>query len=180
MLIGILDGAVSFNNSRGRFLSDGRDSRNIIRSISHQSLYIDKLPGRYMVLPLHILRIIIMDLGGSPACFRDPYLDPLICQLQKIPVAGNYRNGNAGRLAALGHRSQNIVCFVTRQRQDRDPHGLKDLFHQGHLLMKLLRHGLSRSLVISVHLMTEGGLLQIKGYRKVIRLLLIQNLKHNI
>ena len=75
MRISILDASVCHDQVCGCLFSNGRNARNIVRSITHQRLDINELSRRYLVLPFHILRIVIMDLRRSAAGLRDPDLD---------------------------------------------------------------------------------------------------------
>ena len=108
-----------------------------------------------MVLILHILRIVVLNLRSAPAGFRNPYLNVLISQLQKIPVARYHDDLHALCLALLRHGTQNIIGLEAGHRKDRNLHGSENFFHQIYLLMKFLRHGLSRSLILFKHLMAE-------------------------
>ena len=46
--------------------------------------------------------------------------------------------------------------------------------------MQLRGHGLAGALIFGVHFMAEGGSLDVKGHGQVLRLLLLQNLEHDI
>ena len=180
MRVSIFNAAVSAYDRCGRLLADGRDAGNIVRGIPHQSFHVDELCGRHLVLPFHILRVIVVDLRAAPAGLGDADFDVLVRQLQQVPVTGDNGHLDALLLAALGHGAQNVVRLITRHRQNRHAHGCKHLLHQRHLLVELLGHGLARALVGFVHLMAEGGLLQVKGHRQVVRFLLLENFKHDI
>ena len=81
MRISILDASVSHDQICGCLLSNGRNARNIVGSITHQRLDINELCRCYLILPFHILRIVVMDLRRSAAGLRDPDLDVGICKL---------------------------------------------------------------------------------------------------
>ena len=180
MSAGVLDTSKGRNNSRSRLLPNGGNAGNIVRSVAHQRFHIDKFRRRHLVLGLHVLGIIVVDLRASPAGLGDPDFDVRIRELQEIPVSGYHGHFHACRLAALCHGSQDVIGLIALQGQNGNPHGRENFLHQRHLFPQFLRHGLSRPLVIPVHLVPERRSRQVKGHSQMIRLLFLQNLKHNI
>ena len=121
-----------------------------------------------------------MDLCGPTAGLRDADLNMGIRKLEKIPVPGDHRYLHPGCLGLFRHRSQDIVGLIALSRKDRNAHGRQNLLHQGNLLVKLFRHGLSRSFIGIVHGMAEGGSLQVEGHGQISRLFFLQQFKKNI
>ena len=62
MLISVFNGVIGFDNGGRRLLTDGGHARNIVGSVAHQGLHIDKFQRRHPVLGLYILGIIIVNL----------------------------------------------------------------------------------------------------------------------
>ena len=156
--IGILNRTISRDQAGGRLLTDGGNSRNIVRCISHQRFYIYKLRWSHMIFRLYVGRIIILDLRRSPGCPRHADLNFLIRQLQKIPVSRDNRNLHSLGGAPLSNRSQDIVRFIAGTCQDWNAHGGQHFLNDRDLFMEFFRHWLSRSLICLKHLVAECGI----------------------
>jgi len=100
--------------------------------------------------------------------------------LQQIPVTGHQRYLHSVCRRLFRQRSQNVIRLQTCLFHNDDIHGLQHIFHHRQLFYQLLRHRLSRTLVGFIHLMAESRGVHIKCHRKKIRLLLLQNFKHDI
>ena len=135
MHVGILNAAVFCDDRRRCLLADAGNSRNVIGSITHQCLHINKLRRRHLVLLEDFLRVVVLNLGSRPLRLRDPDLDMICCKLQKITVTGYDRNLHTCRLTALCDGSKQIIRLVTAFFNDGHPHRAQHLFHQGHLLL---------------------------------------------
>ena len=95
MLMRIFNRMIFRNNLCRCLFSDARDSRNVVRGVSHQRLQINELRRSHLVFLLDVLCIIIFHLGASLLCLRNPDLYMLCGKLQKIPVAGDHRHFHA-------------------------------------------------------------------------------------
>ena len=164
----------------GGLLAHSRHSRNVIRRVPHERLHINKFRRRDPVSLLHVRGKIIRHLG--PALLRpgNPDLHMLGGKLQRIPIPGNDGHLHPLLLTGPGNGPQQVVRFQPRLLHDLNPHGLKHFLDHRNLLTQLLRHGLSGTLVVRVHLMPEGRRVDVKCDRQVFRLFLIQNLEQDI
>ena len=180
MRIGVFNAFISNNQIGGGLLSDTRNTRNIIRAVTHQCLDINKFFRSHLITLHHICRIIIFNLRTGSFCFRNPNFYLICRQLKQITVTGNNADIHALCFCHPGNGSKQIIRFITRFFHNRDSHSLQNFFHDRHLLPQFLRHRFSRSLVGIKHLMAEGRLATVKCHRQIIRFFLIQNLEHNI
>ena len=135
MRVGILNAAVFCDDRRRRLLADAGNSRNVIVSIPHQCLHIDKLCRRHLVFFEDFLRVVVLNLGSRPLRLRDPDLDMICGKLQEIPVTGYDRNLHACRLTALCDGSKQIIRLVTAFFNDGHTHRTQHLFHHWNLLL---------------------------------------------
>ena len=133
-----------------------------------------------MISRFHVLRIVIFHLGSAALRLGNADADMVCGHLQKIPVTRHERDFHPFPLRTLRDGSKNVVRLQPRLFHHADAHGQKQLLHHRHLFPKLRGHGLSRALVLLVYLMPEGGRVDIESHRQIIRLLLLQNLEHNI
>ena len=180
MRVNIVQGAEAHHQLLRRLRPYLRHAGDIVGGISHERLEIHELLRRHLPLPYHILRIVILGLRPSPLRFRDPDLNMLPGDLQKVPVAGNQRHLHAVLFRTFRQGSQDIIRLKPRLLHGADPHGGEHLLHHGHLLSQLLRHGLSRPLIFRVQLMPEGGRVHVKGHGKIARSLLLQDLEQDV
>ena len=177
MGVGVFDIAVLNDQIRGGLLADARNAGDIVGRIAHQGLQLNDLERRYLIFINDILGIVILRLSHAAFGLRQTDTDVLGGQLQKIPIAGQYRHLHAPGLASFRHGSQEIVRLQTGLFHGRNAHGVQHVFQHRHLLMKLRRHGFSGALIGVVHLMPEGRRLHIEGHRQIIGLFLLQHLK---
>ena len=124
MNIDILKRTKFYHQSGSRFFANLRDTRNVICSISHQCLKINKLLGIYLILFLHILRIVIFNLRFSALGLRYSDFNPVSSNLQKIPVSRHQRDIHPHLFRTLCQSSQYIVCFQSRLLHDLNTHGV--------------------------------------------------------
>ena len=71
MSIGLFDRAILLDQISGCLFTDSRDAGNIIRRITHQGFYVDKLYRRDMVEILHLLRMIDLIYSCTFSGFRN-------------------------------------------------------------------------------------------------------------
>ena len=113
----------ALNQSGRRFFADGRNTRNIIRTVAHQSLDVNKLLRRHPVSLFDGGRRKVQNFGLSAAGFRQAYQNVAICKLQKIPVSRHHRYLKALLLVALCKSTDHIVRLVALERYGLDVHG---------------------------------------------------------
>ena len=177
MGIGIFCSTVFQKKLCGSFLTHSRKSGNIVGRISHQGFQLYDLRRRKLVGLFYIFCIIVLNSSLSSLCLGNPDTDIFRSQLKEIPVTG--KNGHIHSLgfAFLCQRSQDIVCLISFFRYNIDSHGFQHVFHHRHLFPQLSRHRLSGPFVGIIHFMAEGRGRKVKGYCKVIGILLLQHFK---
>ena len=84
--------------------------------------------------------------------------------------------GNAGG----GQRAQDVVGLPAFGGDDAVAQVREDLLQHRHLLGQLVRHAVAGGLVALVHLVAEGGGLQVKGHSHFVGLGLLQQGEHDI
>ena len=180
VLIGVFYGMILRYDLGRRLLANAGNSRNIVRGIPHQGLHVDKLMGRHAVLLLHVRRVVVLDLCSPSFRLGDADLGVVRGKLQKVPVPADDGDFHPRGLASSRDGAQQVVRLQASLFDDPDAHSRQNLLHHRHLLAQLLCHGLSRPLVVRVHLVAEGGGVYVKCHSQIFRLLLLQYLQHNV
>ena len=180
VVVGILNGMPGGDQGRRCLFPDGRDARDVVGLIPHQGLYVDKLIGSHLVVPDNIVRIIVVDRGLPLRRLRDPDTDMGVRKLKKVPVAGDDRDFQVLALITLRDGAEDIVRLEPLHGKGRDCHGIQDLPDQRDLLPQFVGHRTPVALVLRVFFMPEGGRVQVESHRKVICLLFVQDLEHDI
>ena len=160
--------------------SDLRNSRDIVRSISHQRLQLDKADRGHSILFLYVRSIIILHFSTRSFCFGNAYLYLIRGYLQKVSVPGDKGNVHPLFFRSLCQRPQYIVRLQTRLLHRFDAHGMQHILQHRYLLAQLLRHRLSCTFIFLKNLMPESRSLHIKRHRQIIRLLFVQQLEQDI
>ena len=180
MGIGIFNGAVFLDDLGGGLFPHPRHPRDIIRSVSHERLHVNKFRGSHSVSFLHIRGIVIRHLGSALLCPGNPDLHMLRGKLQCIPVSGNDGHLHPLFLAGSGNGPQQVVRLQPGLLHDLDLHSLQHFLDHRNLLPQFFRHGLSRPFVVRVHLMPKGWRVDVKGDRQIFRFFLVQDLEQDI
>ena len=180
MGINIFQRPVGNHQLRGRLLPHLRHARNVVRRIPHQRFQVDKLDRIDLICRLHILRVVILHLRSAALGLGNADANVIRRHLQKIPVTRHESDLHPLPLRALRKGSQNVVRLQARLLHHADPHGKKQFLHHRHLFPQFRGHRFSRTLVLLVDLVPEGGRMDVKSHRQVVRLFLLQNLKHDI
>ena len=180
MLMGILNGTELHDHLGCGFFSNARNSRDIIGTVPHQSFQFYDLWRRYLIFLNHFRGMVILNGGLPPNRLRKPD-QYLICgKLKEVPVSGKNGDIHAFRFTSSCNCAKKVICLISFQRHDVDPHGSKHLFDQRNLFPKFLRHGFSGSFISFVTLMPERRCTQIKCNGKILRLLFLHDPEHNI
>ena len=180
MLMGILNGTELHDHLGCGFFSNAWNSRNIIGTVTHQSFQFYDLRRRYLIFFEHFRSMIILNGSLAPDGLRKSNQNLIRGKLKKIPVSGKNGDIHAFRFTSSCNCAKKVICLISFQRHDVDPHGSKHLFDQRNLFPKFLRHGFSGSFISFVTLMPERRCTQVKGNGKVLRLLFFHNSEHNI
>src|SRR5699024_5904310 len=152
----------------------------VIRTVAHQSLQLNDLPGRHLIFFFYLFRMKIF-YCGLPSGRLGKTDHHLICsQLEKIPVARKYGHVHSAFLASSGQGSQKIVRLVTCEGNHFYFHGSQHFFHKRNLFPKFLRHAFTGSLVRFIYLMAERGFMKIESHCEIIRFLFLQDPEQNV
>ena len=180
MLMSILNGTELHDHLGRGFLSNARDSRNIIGAVAHQRFQFYDLRRRYLIFLKNFRCMVVFNGCLSPDSLRKPDQHLICGKLKKITVSG--KNGNIHTLCftSSGDRTKKIICFIAFQGHDVDSHGRKHLLDQRNLFPKFLRHGFSGTFIGFISLMPERRCTQIKCNGKILRLLFLHDPEHNI
>ena len=100
-----LNVSIFFDQRSRRLLTDARNTRNIIRSIAHERLDIDKFLRCHQITRLHIGSKIIFNFGSCLLGLWNSNLDMVRCQLQQITITGYNRDIHPFPFAHSGNRS---------------------------------------------------------------------------
>ena len=134
MLVRMFNRTIIRNDPGRRFLSDIRNPGNIVRSISHECLDIDKFLRCDQIPFFHIRRIIIFNLGSCTFCLGNPDFHMVSGKLKEIPVTGKNHDFHSLCFASSGKRSQKIIRLQSRLLNGSNAHRMKDFLHKRHLL----------------------------------------------
>ena len=138
------------NQVASAFLADARNSFHVVDGVSHQSEDIHDLFGRHTEL--------VLDAAGVvPDAFvaRIEHANAVAHQLKEVLVAGDDRDGVAGRGCALGHRANDIVGFIALLGQDRHAERLAGAMYEGNLFGQLRWHWPAIGFVIGGEIVAE-------------------------
>ena len=162
----------------GGFFADPRYARDMVAGITHQTLEIRDLLGRYAEIGKDLGRRIPHNIGH--ALFRKEDICRIRNQLQGIPVAGHEKAGNAALLTLGRNGSEDVIRFEGRTGQNRNLHGLETILKQRKLRAELRRCRAPAGLILGVLLMAERGPVQVERDKKPLRTLLFGDTKHHI
>ena len=162
------------------FLADARQSRDIVCRIAHQRFQIDDLFRKKTVFFQHLCRVVIFDRRHTLHGLWNPDQNVVRCKLQQVAVSGHDRNFHALRLAFAAECSEDVICLIALFGDDFNVHRCEHFLYHRDLFTQLLRHRLSRSLVLVIHLVAECRCMEVKCHGEVLRLLLIENFEQNV
>ena len=160
--------------------ADLRHARDIVRRVSLQRLDLNEFCRCYMQRFPNIARVIILDCRLSLFRLRNTDLNMFVRNLQKVTVAGDQRDFHAKRLRLFRERPENIIRLKPRLLDNPDSHGFQNFLDERDLTAQLLRHRMSRTFVLRVHLMTESRRMHIESDGQIVRFLLIKDFEHDI
>ena len=164
----------------GGFGANPGNAGDIVGGIAHQGFQVNQLFRLEAVFLLKQL-LGVQRGGGLPRLGDDKlYVHIPVNQLQAVPVTGD-DDALPGVVGAdFAHRANHIVRFPALAFINGNAHGLQHLLHNGHLLGKLLRHGVAGGFVAVIFLVAEGGAVEVKGNCHGIGLLLLLHPFQNV
>ena len=172
LLIDAVQRAEFRNELECGLLADPGHAGNVVGAVAHKCLHIHELVGTDTVL---------LDEGGlihvgGGVIARQQDVDAGGDELEGVLVSRE-EVGHAVLGVGLGHggqSAQDIVGLVALHVQNMQTQHLGKLTGHGHLGAELIGHGVAAGLVVGVHLMAEGGGLQIIGDGGVVGLQRLQ------
>ena len=162
------------------FLSDTRQTRDIVRRISHQRFQINNLSRKKTVFFLHLSRMVIFNRGNTFHSLWNPDQNVIRCKLKQVTVPGYNCDFHSFCLAFPAKRSKNIIRLISLFCDNFDIHRREHFLDHRNLFTQLLRHWFSRSLILVIHFVPEGRRMKIKCHSEILGLLLLKNLEQNI
>ena len=113
MSVGVLYRTKFHDHLCGCFFTHAGDPGDVIRTVAHQSLQLNDLPGRHLIFFFYLFRMKIFYCGLPSGRFGKTDHHLVGGQLEKIPVAGKYGYVHTQFLASSCQGSQEIVRLVS-------------------------------------------------------------------
>ena len=167
----LVEAAVLGDPLLGRDLAHARNARNVVRGVAHERQHVDDLPGRDPEELDHAL--LVEELLAARVEDADPAARD---ELEHVLVGRHDDDFEAGLRGTPGQGADDVVGFVARQLQDRDPVGLEDAADLGNLGREVHLHGGPVGLVAVVLLVPDRLLLAVEGHGQVVRRVLPEHL----
>ena len=151
----VFHGAEFPDQQLGRFLPHAGQTRNIVGAVAHQGQDVDHLL-RPFDAPLFLELFQVNHLVVVAALAGPPQVTGGGNKLAQVLVLGNHVGVELLRIVRDAcQRAYRIVRLISLFCEDRNTHGRQDFLHKRYLLVKLLRHRFSCSLVGVEHLVAE-------------------------
>ena len=165
--------AVLLDELGGGLLPQPGDAGQVVAGVAAQRCELGVLRRRQAVLLLDRVR-------GHPAHVRHPaavveHGDPLVDELEGIPVAGDDQDVHAVGGGLGGEGRDDVVGLETLSADDRDPQGVEHLADERHLSLEVGWRLGPAGLVVGVRLGAEGRSGDVEGDRDVGGLLVPQH-----
>ncbi len=133
---------------------------NVVGGISHQGLDVDQLPRLYPVAGKKGVPVVEGRLSIAGQQDADARRD----ELQQVAVPGQDIGVHVFFCGAQGGKgAQHVIGLVSRQFDPVQSHQFHAFLGIVHLLAQFVRHAFAVGLVRLVHLLAEGGGVQVKG-----------------
>ena len=168
------------DQGKGGLFADARHAGDIVAGVPHEGLDLDELFGLHPVFfPhggfVHHHRLAAAHLGGSQ---QNGHAGG--GQLQAVPVTG----GDAALVppggAGGGQSAQDVVGLPALPADHHKAQSRQQFLQRRQLVGQLLGHALAGALVLVVHLVAEGGGLEVKGDGHLVGGLVGQKFGQNI
>ena len=168
------------HEGEGGLFADAPHAWDIVGSIAHQALDLDELLGLDAVFFADGVHIHGHGLAAAQRCGGQQHRGGVAHQLQAVAVSRGKEAVVLPGRAGGGQRAQDVVGFPAFGGDDAIAQVREDLLQHRHLLGQLVRHTVAGGLVALVHLVAEGGGLQVKGHGHFVGLGLLQQGEHDI
>jgi len=154
MIIKIFNGFKFRQQFERRLLAHPFDSGDIIRSIAHQPLQIDDLPGLQAIDFLQVR--LIKNLDFAHAFARQQHFGRLRDELERIPVSRNAIRLNPRLICTLCDCANHVICFIALNLQNRDIQLVQSLLDERKLAQQFIRRFLPVAFIIIEQLFAES------------------------
>ena len=158
------------DQGQGGLFAHARHAGDVVRGVAHQALHLDELLGAHAVFFLHSGLVHHHGLAAAHPGGGQQHGHVVVHQLQAVPVTGGQVALVAPGGSSRAQGAQNVVRLVALLGDHHEAQVGQQLFQHRHLLGQLLGHALAGGLVAVVHLVAEGGGLQVKGDGHLVRL----------
>ncbi len=162
VVVDVVDAVVLRDPLLRRLRTDARDTGDVVGGVALEGLDLDEFFRRHQVLFLDEFRRVLDGLCPSHLRGGEEDGDVVPDELEGVPVAG-------GDIAVVvgadgsGKRSEDVVRLIAFLLDDGVAEFHEKVFQDRHLLREFRRHAFAPRLVFVIHLMTEGGCLEVKG-----------------
>ena len=181
MVVHLVQAAEGLHQRQRGFFAHAGHTGNVVGRVAHQALHLDELAGvlQAVLLP-DGLRVHGHGLAPAGPGGRQQNGDVVIHQLQAVPVAGGQKAFIAPGGRSGGKGAQQVIGLPALPAHHHKAKLGQQLFQNRHLLGQFLRHPVAGGLVAVVHLVAEGGGLQVPGDGHFIGLILPQKVQQNV
>ncbi len=159
--------AILLNEGYRGLLPDSLDPRYVVHGVPSKREDVYNLRRLHAELLLHPLLIDDFELHSAPP--RPVHLHFGRDELHEVLVACNHENPDAFFRGQPGERADHIVRFVPRLFHRRHTESVQHLLNASELSRHLLRHLLTRSLILRILLVTKRRLGSVEDRHQVIR-----------
>ena len=181
MGVHLIQAAEGLHQRQSGFFAHTGHTGNVVGGVAHQTFYLDELAGVLQAVFLPDgLRVHGHGLASAAPGRGQQNGDVFVHQLQAVPVAGGQKafvapGGRGGREGA-----QQVVGLPALAAHHHKAQFSQQLFQNRHLLGQVIGHTVAGGLVAVVHLVAEGGGLQVPGDGHFIGLVLPQKVQQNV
>ena len=156
------------------FRSTLHHTRNIVRGVAYQCQIVDNPVRWHAEFFDHTCYI---QCGVTHRVYQG---DMLIDQLSQVFVTGRYNDFPTlfGRL--IRQRADHIICFHTRNAQQRQSHGADNFVKWLNLCSQIVRHRWSCGLVLGIHIVAKGFSFCVKNHRHVRWMIIFQQASKHV
>ena len=176
MGIDALERAVLLQQGEGCLGADAGDAGDVVGRVAHERFLFDDLFGGEADLFIEVLRRQPLHVGD--AALGEADADIFIDELIGIAVA---RIDERLYIAVgAGQRADDVVGFISLLFHHADAHRREQLFENGELYDEIFGHGGARPLVVGIHLVTEGGGVQVESHPEIGGAFVLEDLKEEL
>ena len=179
MLQHLLDASELSDEFLRRFLADARTAGNVVGRVSHQTEHVDDLRGRVNI-ELSLDGIYPHDLKFMVAVFGAVHEDTARHQLTVVLVGSHHISRYAAAPRFGSQCTDDVVGFISRYLQNRNPVGLYDFFNNRNREADGLRSLFPLGFILLERFVPEGRSCRVEGNADMARIFLFQHVFQRI